>query len=103
MTGYGSRAAYRGDKLTTRVWQEILQGNYVAQAIVKPGERMMDENAAIPAMKFDLRNYTYDASVQWVAARLYQGQTTNFRTLGGGFAPVYSDKVLPDCLCDNNS
>jgi len=28
--------------------------------------------------------------VQWVAARLYQGQTTNFRTPGGGFAPVYS-------------
>ncbi len=24
-----------------------------------------------------------------VAARLYQGQTTNFRTLGGGFAPVF--------------
>lgn len=22
-------------------------------------------------------------------ARLYQGQTTNFRTPGGGFAPVY--------------
>ena len=25
-----------------------------------------------------------------MAARLYQGQTTNFRTPGGGFAPVYS-------------
>jgi hypothetical protein len=24
-----------------------------------------------------------------MAARLYQGQTTNFRTHGGGFAPVY--------------
>ena len=32
----------------------------------------------------------YDAAVQWVAARLYQGQTTNFRTPGGGFAPVYA-------------
>lgn len=41
------------------------------------------------ALKFDLREYTYDGAVQWVAARLYQGQTTNFRTLGGGFAPVY--------------
>jgi hypothetical protein len=28
-----------------------------------------------------------------MAARMYQGQTTNFRTPGGGFAPVYS---LPD-------
>jgi hypothetical protein len=24
-----------------------------------------------------------------MAARLYQGQTTNFRSAGGGFAPVY--------------
>jgi hypothetical protein len=26
--------------------------------------------------------------VQLIAARLWQGQTTNFRTPGGGFAPV---------------
>lgn len=40
-------------------------------------------------LKFDLRTYTYDGSVPWVAARLYQGQTTKFRTPGGGYAPVY--------------
>jgi hypothetical protein len=57
--GFGSRAAYRGDKLTRRVWQEILAGDYVAQAIVAPGERVVS------------------------------GQSTNFRTPGGGFAPVY--------------
>jgi hypothetical protein len=42
------------------------------------------------ALKFDVRNYVYDGDVLWVAARLYQGQTTNMRTPGGGFAPVYS-------------
>src|SRR5690606_39184133 len=26
-SGYGSRAAYRGEKLTKRVWQQILEGN----------------------------------------------------------------------------
>jgi hypothetical protein len=31
-------------------------------------------------LKFDLRNYAYDGAVLGVAARLYQGQTTNFRT-----------------------
>ena len=41
-------------------------------------------------MKFDLRAYAYAGELQWLAARLYQGQTTNFRTPGGGFAPVYS-------------
>ncbi len=46
-------------------------------------------------MKFDLRAFTYDGAVQWVAARLYQGQTTNFRTPGGGFAPVYSAVDVP--------
>ncbi|WP_372867973.1 hypothetical protein [Pseudomonas sp.] len=86
-TGYGSRAAYRGDKLTQRVWQEILAGDYVAQALVLPGQRVMASDT--PALKFDLRDYAYDGAVQWVAARLYQGQTTNFRTPGGGFAPVY--------------
>lgn len=89
MAGYGGRAAYRGDKLTRRVWQEILAGDYVAQEIVRPGERMVDPAPAQP-MKFDLRAYSYGGQVQWMAARLYQGQTTNFRTPGGGFAPVYS-------------
>ena len=97
VAGFGSRAAYRGDKLTKRVWQDILAGDYVAQAIVAPGERVIDDadamtakTGATKAMKFDLRAYTYNGAVQWVAARLYQGQTTNFRTPGGGFAPVYS-------------
>jgi hypothetical protein len=93
VAGFGSRAAYRGDKLTKRVWQDILAADYVAQAIVAPGERLVDDpdaELATRAMKFDLRAYTYDGAVQWVAARLYQGQTTNFRSPGGGFAPVYS-------------
>lgn len=40
-------------------------------------------------LKFDLRTYVYRGQVQWTAAWVYQGQTTNFRTSGGGFAPVY--------------
>jgi hypothetical protein len=88
--GFGGRAAYRGDKITKRVWQDVLAGDYVAQAIVAPGERIIDADEQAQVLKFDLRNYVYDGAVQWVAARLYQGQTTNFRTPGGGFAPVYS-------------
>ena len=87
--GYGSRAAYRGEKLTRRVWQEILAGDYVAQALVRPGTRALSDPAQSAPLKFDLRDYVYDGAVQWTAARLYQGQTTNFRTPGGGFAPVY--------------
>jgi hypothetical protein len=87
--GYGGRAAYRGDKLTQRVWREILAGGYVAQALVQTGGRAMSDQEPVQVLKFDLRDYVYDGEVQWVAARLYQGQTTNFRTPGGGFAPVY--------------
>ncbi len=87
--GYGSKAAYRGDKLTRRVWGEILQGDYVAQTLVLPGERRVAPGDEDAALKFDVRNYVYNRQVQWLAARLYQGQTTNFRTPGGGFAPVY--------------
>ncbi len=86
--GYGSRAAYRGDKLTKRVFEEILQGGYIAQEIVPPSERRVEVEAAPQDMKLDLRCYVYDGRVQLVAARLYQGQTTNFRTPGGGFASV---------------
>lgn len=95
--GFGSRAAYRGDKLTQRVWQEILAGGYVAQALVPPGERALSDGSAPQVMKFDLREYVYEGQVQWSAARLYQGQTTNFRTPGGGFAPVYE---APDACLD---
>lgn len=88
--GYGGRAAYRGDKLTHRVWQDIAAGGYIAQHMVMPGQmRIQGDPGTERVMKFDVRQYVYDAKVLWSAARVYQGQTTNFRTPGGGFAPVY--------------
>ena len=88
--GFGSKAAYRGDKLTRRVWEEILAADYVAQELVAPGERLIGEPGAPIPLKFDVRNYVYAGQVQFVTARLYQGQTTNARTPGGGFAPVFT-------------
>lgn len=88
-TGFGSRAAYRGDKLTHRGWKEILAGDYVAQALILLGQRTLSAETTAQVLKFDVRIYAYAGEVLSVAARLYQGQTTNFRTLGGGFAPVY--------------
>lgn len=87
-TGYGSKAAYRGDKITRRVWDEILQGDYVAQQQVPPSERGLLVNEEKVQLKMDIRAYAYAGKIQLLAARLYQGQTTNFRTPGGGFAPV---------------
>ncbi len=84
--GFGSKASYRGDKLTRRVWDEMGAGVYVAQQIVVPSERHVGSGAA--PLKVDLRCYAYRGEVLLYAARVYQGQTTNFRTPGGGFAPV---------------
>jgi hypothetical protein len=91
-SGFGARAAYRGDKLTRRVWEEILAGDYVAQTLVPPSERLVSVDGQPRRLKLDLRAYTYQGRVQLMAARTWQGQTTNFRTEGGGFSPVL---VLP--------
>lgn len=90
VAGYGGRAAYRGDKLTKRAWEDILAGDYVAQTIMAPPARTGGSADAPDRLKFDIRSYAYDGAVQWTAARVYQGQTTNFRTPGGGFAMVYT-------------
>ena len=87
--GYGSKAAYRGDKLTRRVWGEILAADYVAQEIAPASERAVRLDGTRTDLKFDIRAFVYDGSIQLLAARLYAGQTTNFRTPGGGFAPVF--------------
>ncbi len=87
--GFGSRAAYRGDKLTKRVFEEICQGGYIAQQIVPPSEHAVLVEGESQLMKADIRAFVYQAQVQLFVARLYQGQTTNFRTPGGGFAPVF--------------
>jgi hypothetical protein len=86
--GFGSRGAYRGDKLTRRVFEEIMAGGYVAQALVPPTVHVAAAEHE-PPLKLDVRNYAYGGNVQLLAARLWRGQTTNFRSSGGGFAPVF--------------
>jgi hypothetical protein len=87
--GFGSKASYRGDKITRKVWQEILSGHYVAQKIIDPTTRLISIDGKETNLKMDLRVYCYMGQIHLLAARLYQGQTTNFRTSGGGFAPVF--------------
>jgi hypothetical protein len=57
--------------------------------VVPPSERWFRNEAGQRPLKLDLRNYVYAGETLLIAARLYQGQTTNFRTPDGGFAPVY--------------
>lgn len=88
--GYGGKAVYRGDKVTKSVWSEIIRGGYIAQEFASPGERLIKLDGAIETRKVDVRLFIYDGKILLTAARIYQGQTTNFRTPGGGFAPVFA-------------
>lgn len=98
--GYGSKAAYRGDKLTKRVFAEILQNDYVAQTLVHPSERQLQVEDQAVELKLDLRHYVYQGQTQITCTRLYQGQTTNFRTPGGGFAQVIAVPYEADISAD---
>ncbi len=87
-TAYGSKGAYRGAKLTRRTFEQLLTNNYVAQQEVEPTlRRALVDNEAVD-LKVDVRCYVYRGEIQLTAARLWRGQTTNFRTPGGGFATI---------------
>jgi hypothetical protein len=94
--GYGSRGAYRGAKLTRRVWKNIVSSDYIAQALVPPSERQLIIDGEERSLKLDIRCVTYDSKIQLLSARLYQGQTTNLRTEGGGLATVFA---TPEDYC----
>jgi hypothetical protein len=72
------------------VWEDIIHADYVAQAMVPPSERQLMINGEKQSLKLDIRCVTYNGKVQQLSARLYQGQTTNLRTEGGGLATVFS-------------
>jgi hypothetical protein len=88
--GFGSRGTYKGAKLTKKTWASILHADYVAQELIAPSERMLVTDGASRSFKVDIRCYAYRGKIQLLGARMYQGQTTNFRTDGGGLAAVFT-------------
>lgn len=89
VAGHGSKGVYRGSKLTRSTFERILASNYVAQAFVPPSGRVVLVDGERKTLKADVRLFTYDGALLLAAARLYRGQTTNFHTPGGGFAPIF--------------
>ena len=88
--GFGSRGSYRGDKLTRRTWESMVSATYIAQTFAAPSLRIVHGGQSLKA---DVRCFASEAGVLLFAARLYQGQTTNMRTPGGGFAAVLTAPV----------
>jgi hypothetical protein len=66
----------------------VLAHPYVAQALAPTSTRRVIAPDGVTELRVDLRNYRQAGATLLRAARLYRGQTTNFRTPGGGFAPV---------------
>jgi len=94
--GYGSKAAYRGDKLTKRVFGEILQMTMLRRNWLQPSERQLEIENKIVDFKLDLRHYVYKGQTQLISA-VYIRDNHQFRHTGGGFAQVM---VVP---CRDNS
>ncbi|WCL48968.1 hypothetical protein [Leptospira sp. GIMC2001] len=62
--------------------------DYIVQEFIEPSTRSFQVEGEAMDFKTDFRAYIYDKEVFLLTSRLYQGQTTNFRTAGGGFSPV---------------
>ena len=86
---FGSRAVYRGDKISRKRFDSILpEAGYIAQRRVAPGLVTVETGSGPRAMKFDVRAYAYRDRVFLLGARVYEGQVTNLRSPGGGFSAI---------------
>ncbi len=92
LSGYAGKGVYRGYRITHKVFHEILKNPYIAQTTIPPSEQIVDLPEGPKKMKVDIRNYVDNGQVFHTVARLYQGQTTNMRTEGGGFALIKTFK-----------
>lgn len=85
---FGSKQAYKGHNISRRNFDEFYGDQFIAQELAPPAEIDVVIDGQTQKMKYDLRCYAYQGELQLIIARLYQGQTTNLRTVGGGFAIV---------------
>lgn len=87
-TSYGSKQAYRGASMAKKAFDSVCNPDFIAQQISIPSELTFLHSTGTIKLKYDLRCYAYEDELQLIVARLYQGQTTNLRTDGGGFACI---------------
>lgn len=90
---YGGKGAYKGESITHKVFDQIIEnGDYTAQEFAPPSTTQISDQVSHSVdAKVDFRFFVYNGEIQHATARAYIGQTTNFRTLGGGFAALAID------------
>ncbi len=77
---FGGKSVYRGQSLSHKVFDRIIKEDPMIQEYFPPQKWQ--------EWKFDIRCFAFKDEIQFVTARLYQGQVTNFSTPNGGFCPV---------------
>ena len=85
---FGGKQTYKGASISRKVFDEIFNSQFIAQKLSPAPEIEVNYKGILTKMKYDLRCYAYKDELQLIIARLYQGQTTNLRTEGGGFACI---------------
>ncbi len=85
---FGGKQTYKGASISRKVFDEIFNSQFIAQRLSPAPEIDVEYKGVSTKMKYDLRCYAYQDELQLIMARIYQGQTTNLRTDGGGFACV---------------
>jgi hypothetical protein len=87
---YGSKKTYRGESISKKNFEALtLSSSGLAQEYIPAPEILSPHHGLL---KFDLRFYFFKGTITQTVARLYQGQVTNAKTLGGGFAPILWQK-----------
>ena len=82
---FGSRGVLLGKGITRKRFAELETETTLVQNLVLPS---VEEDLDSGAYKVDMRLFVYRDRLLGIGARLYQGQVTNLRTEGGGFAPI---------------
>ncbi|MCB0412616.1 MAG: hypothetical protein KDD22_08830 [Bdellovibrionales bacterium] len=83
---YGGKSVFKGANISRKRFLEMLDaGPCLAQELCSPA---LVQDKGGTTWKYDLRFYVYRDQVQLGVARLYQGQLTNFKTPGGGYATL---------------
>jgi len=82
---FGGRGVLMGKSITRKRFAEMEPDSTLVQQLVPPSQVTSKDGESF---KVDLRLFVYRDHLLGVGARLYQGQLTNLRTPGGGFAPV---------------
>jgi hypothetical protein len=85
---FGSKQAYKAASISHKIFDEIFNSHFIAQQLSVPSEIEVNHQGQDQKLKYDLRCFAYKDELQLIIARLYQGQTTNLRTPGGGFAAI---------------